>query len=337
MEEDIYKKSTIILKKLLEYGFVTQDGIPTYKYLIKDKNLEIIITYESDKIHGKIIDKDLGEEYLSYRIANPTGEFANSIKDEYIRLLEDIKEKCTISKNYISSQANRICNLIKEKYNDTPEYLWDDDGNSVFRNKSNKKWYGIIMYINKNKIDQEDKMVEVMNVKLPPEQINSLLKHQGYYRAYHMNKKYWITFILDDTIDDDELMNLIDISHNYTVETNEWVIPANPIYWDVASCFNNSNIIEWKQPKNINIGDAVYIYVGKPYSCILYKCTVKEKDIEPMYPWANKVMILELQKKYPEDKYTFEIIKMYDLKAIRGARRMPIKLINKIREDEEND
>ena len=55
-----------------------------------------------------------------------------------------------------------------------------------------------------------------MNVKLPPDLINDLLKKEGFYKAYHMNKKYWISFILDDSIKDQELEELINISFTLT-------------------------------------------------------------------------------------------------------------------------
>ena len=72
------------------------------------------------------------------------------------------------------------------------------------------------MEINKNKLTKENKLVEVMNVKLPPDLINDLLKKEGFYKAYHMNKKYWISFILDDSIKDQELEELINISFTLT-------------------------------------------------------------------------------------------------------------------------
>ena len=86
-----------------------------------------------------------------------------------------------------------------------------------------------------------------MNVKLPPEQIDELVKKKGYFRAYHMNKKYWITFKLDDTLPDEELEKLIDISYQYTIETKDWVVPANPKYWDIIHCFDKTDEIDWKQ------------------------------------------------------------------------------------------
>lgn len=72
------------------------------------------------------------------------------------------------------------------------------------------------MNINIEKIGRESIVNDVMNVKLPKEMIEELLKTNNYYKAYHMNKKYWITFILDDSISDEEIMKLIEISHSYT-------------------------------------------------------------------------------------------------------------------------
>ena len=71
------------------------------------------------------------------------------------------------------------------------------------------------MHINKNKLNptlNED--IEIMNVKLDPEEILTLLNHEGFYKAYHMNKKYWITFLLDDTLNDEIIMDLINKSYN---------------------------------------------------------------------------------------------------------------------------
>lgn len=216
MEDTIFKKSIIDEKRLIKYGFKKNKDTYRYNKYINNNEFEIIITYKNQQISGTIIDRELNEEYTNYKIENNIGEFVNSIRNEYLNLLKDIKEKCCINKPYISNQANRISEFIKEKYNDNPEFLWDDDNNSVFRNPINNKWYGIIMNVNKNKIDNEDKMVEIMNVKLSPDIIEKLIQKEGYYKAYHMNKKHWISILLDDTITDQKIFELIEISHSFT-------------------------------------------------------------------------------------------------------------------------
>jgi len=48
-------------------------------------------------------------------------------------------------------------------------------------------------------------------------------------------------------------------------------------------------------------------------------------------------VFLFIIKIYDKNKYTFSIVKEYDLRAIRGPRRMPKKLLDKMREDEINE
>lgn len=330
IEQEIFKKCVIEQDKLLQYGFHKEQDIFYYEKEIENNSFKIIIQVKNNKITGKIIDQELQEEYLSYRIESQTGEFVNKIKNEFIELLEDIKNNCCSKKYFISNQANRISNYIKEKYEDDAEFLWEDDDSAVFRNNRNKKWYGIIMNINKQKLGGEDKKVEVMNVKLPPEKINELVTINGYYRAYHMNKKYWITYLLDDTIKDEELETLIDISYEYTKEINTWVIPTNPKVWDIIHCFDDKKEILWKEIKSIQENDDIYIYVGSPYSCIKYKCRVKEKNIPSPYEKFDKCMMLVLIEEYDDKKYPLNVLKEYDLKSIRGPRRIPSKLLKEL-------
>lgn len=44
--------------------------------------------------------------------------------------------------------------------------------------------------------------------------IKELIKMDGFYRAYHMNKKSWISIILDNTLDNEIIYSLIDQSYN---------------------------------------------------------------------------------------------------------------------------
>jgi predicted DNA-binding protein (MmcQ/YjbR family) len=76
------------------------------------------------------------------------------------------------------------------------------------------------MNINKNKLDKlcESKIIEIINVKLDEDMIEELLKKDGFYPAYHMNKKYWISIILDNTLSDKEIQKYILLSYNFTIK-----------------------------------------------------------------------------------------------------------------------
>ena len=175
--------------------------------------VEIIV--KNNKLTGKIIDTEFNEEYTNYKVEKNNGEFVNKVRDEYRKILEDIKNHCTKEKEFIFDQSNRVTKYIYDKYKVKPEFLWDKlDGSGVFRNKNNKKWFSIIMNIDKSKIDKGTGEKEIINVKIEEYMLKELLKQKGFYEAYHMNKKYWLTIILDDTVDDEIIFSLIDNSYN---------------------------------------------------------------------------------------------------------------------------
>ena len=213
LENMIFKKAKPNYDKLLKYGFKKQENKYTYKIKLMNNEFEaqIIIT---DKVEGKIIDLDTKEEYTNIRLEN-IGAFASKVKKEYEEILKQIKENCFEKQYFMLPQSNRIAQYIIKKNNVEPEFLWEKlDGSAVFRNKETKKWFGIIMDINKNKIDKQNKLIEIINVKLDNKVIEELIKKEGYYKAYHMNKKSWITIILDDTLKDEEIIKYIDESYN---------------------------------------------------------------------------------------------------------------------------
>ena len=118
-----------------------------------------------------------------------------------------------------------IISYAKKKYNTQPEYLWTKAPDIfVLRHKKNKKWYAIVMSIKKNRIildnnnydlDQDiDQKIDIINIKLEPSLIDLLVDQKNFFRAYHMNKVDWITIILDDTVSDSDIIELIDESYN---------------------------------------------------------------------------------------------------------------------------
>ena len=96
--------------------------------------------------------------------------------------------------------------------------MWDDaPGFGVFKNPKNNKWYGIIMNIDYSKIVKSKKgEIEIINIKLDKAEIQELLTQEEFYPAWHMNKKNWISIILDETLPDKKIMEYIEESHSYT-------------------------------------------------------------------------------------------------------------------------
>lgn len=327
IEEEIFKKSKLNKNKLQDYGFKKDGNI--YKYEENMNNsFKAIITIEKDNIKGKIIDLEFNEEYTNIRVENTQGEFVNKVKNEYKKVLQDIKNNCFENKYFIGNQANRITNYILNKYNDKPEFLWEKyEDFGVFKNQINKKWYAIIMNINKSVLKEKDtKQIDILNVKTNEKTIEKLIKAKGYYKAYHMNKKNWITITLDETLKDSEIEKLIDSSYNEINEKNEWIVPANPKYYDIVNCFNDTDTIIWKQSSNINKNDIIYIYVAAPFSQIMFKCKAEEVNIPFEYKDQNvsmkSIVKLKLIKKYKKDQITFKKLNELGITSIRGPRKV---------------
>lgn len=211
IEESVFNRYLIDENSLLDYGF-NSDYVYTTDIL--NNTFKVIITYVDKKIVGRIIDLSFDEEYTNFRI-DKSGEFNLRIKSEYERILLDIRDKTCIKRTYIFDQANRINDYIYLKYNIKPDFPFKSSKyHGVYRNLD-AKWFGILMDIPFEKIDKEKNgLIEVINVKINPNDRDNLFKVEGIYEAYHMNKKSWVSIVLNDTVSDEIIIKLIDNSYS---------------------------------------------------------------------------------------------------------------------------
>ena len=221
IENDIFKTFIPDFKKLEKYGFNRNKTLYVFSKLFKNDEFRADITIsKSGKVLGTVFDIENDEEYFPLRIESNQGGFAAEIKEEYIKILTDIRDNCFIKQFFVSNQANRISKLVKDKYGDEPIFMWEKFPTfGVYKNPKNDKWYGLVGYIEFAKLGEvQEGMVEIINLKQDKDEIPELIKKDGIYPAYHMNKKYWISVRMDDTVSDEELMKYIDNSHQYTIK-----------------------------------------------------------------------------------------------------------------------
>ncbi len=337
IEEDVFRKRKVKEDALISYGFKKKESYYIYskKFMNHSMKIEVIVN-EKSLVTGKVYDLDTKEEYTNFRIEGIVGDFANTVKEEYQNILQDIAINCFIEEDFMFEQSNRISRKIKEKYHIHPEFLWEKFPNyGIFRNEKSDKWFAIIMNLNRSKFRKEEEgIVEVLNVKLE-DKVEENIKRKGIYPAYHSNKKNWVSIILDDTLTDEEVMDLISISYDLSDITGDWIIPANPNYYDIIGAFEKTDTMDWKQPSSVQVGDMVYIYMAKPYSAILFQCEVVEINIPTNSKNSNYSisydMKLRLVKKYDKEKWPLEKLKEYGVKAIRSPRRIPKTLSQELR------
>ena len=213
----------------------------------------------------------------------------------------------------MKSLREKVYLYVKKKYGTAPEYLWDRyPGFGVLRHGDNNKWYGIIMDVSKERLGfKGNGKTDILNVKLgDPVMREMLLENEGYLKAYHMGGN-WISILLDGTVSFDNICGLLDESFIITASKQrqekdrppkDWIIPANPKYYDIEHAFDNTNTIDWKQGRGIKVGDTVFMYVANPVSAILYKCSVVKTDIPFDYSDKNlsikSLMKIKLLRKY---------------------------------------
>ena len=333
IESEIFKRANVNCKLLEKYGFKKEKDCYTFEKSFLNDDFKAIITINNKGIvKGKVIDLQVSEEYTNIR-TDMSGEFVNSVRESYKEILIDIRNHCFETSCFMSAQANRINKYVKEKYGSEPEFLWAKfPGYAIYRNEINKKWYGIITNLDLSKLDDGSGEVEIINLKLSEKKIQELLKLKGFYKAYHMNKSDWISVILNDTLKDEEIIPLLDESYSLIDEPVEWIVPANPKYYDVVNAFNDDDEIEWKQSSDVHVNDIIYLYVADPYSKIMYKCKATEVNIPYDYKdknlSINRIMRIKLLKNLDSKNYTFEYLNNIGIKTIRGPRKISKEISN---------
>ena len=58
--------------------------------------------------------------------------------------------------------------------------------------------------------------IEIINIKIDPNELNRIVDNNKYFRAYHMNKKMWTTIVLDGRLPTEEILKRIDDSYKLT-------------------------------------------------------------------------------------------------------------------------
>ncbi len=349
----LLKSRSINEEKLAKFGFKKNKEKYTYVKEINNGDFSIIIEVEKNKAISKVIDNFDESEYALVDVEESSGQFVGSIKEEYENVLEGFVEKCTYPDAFKSTSAKKIITYVKDKYNDELEFLWDDYDGAVFRNKDNKKWYGVIMKIreksfvastlkrmkiagamsnhpllNKKEFSDDD-YIEVIDIHIDKAKSKELIDYESIFPGFHMNKDSWITIILDKNTKLKEVYKLIDDSYQMTVKSGSYIVPSNINMFDVVSYVEKNKTFVWyKQPKDVKPGDIVFVYVGAPYSQIMYKCEVVRANLRI---YSERDMELKLIKKFKDGEYPYSFLKEQGASFIRTPRSLPERVAKLIK------
>ena len=181
---------------LLRLGF-SHEGETYYKEtVILDGAFLLQITVTGISVTTKLIETESGEPYELYRVESAHGDYVGMVRDAVKEVLMEMRATCYPASWTQRSQPKEILNFIHRTFGEEEEYPWDDV-NAVVRRKDNRKWYALFMPLPVSKLGiDEDRHEVIMNIAHNGADVD----HRVFYPAYHMNKKSWVSMVLDGSV-----------------------------------------------------------------------------------------------------------------------------------------
>ena len=102
----------------------------------------------------------------------------------------------------------------------------DDFDTTVLRHEESGKWFGLVMNVKKQTLGiNEDGYTDVINLKCDPDESFIIRElYSAIIPAYHMNKRHWISVILNGSIPEDFTERLIAKSFDLTYKKQKNVV-----------------------------------------------------------------------------------------------------------------
>jgi len=199
-------------EQLLQFGFEEEAEKLIYRKEILDSSFLIEIVFVDSQLLVEVYDLEFDEVYSLYSVDSAVGETVQNIREHVENLLRSILG-LTDQSGKISSEVIDYCNKYGGNHvNPFKKHL----DILAFVNEKNK-WYALLSDVEYNKLNKNTDIttkVKILNVKYPTDNILDIIDNQNIFPAYHMNKKHWISIVLDKNIKLETIKELIDISYS---------------------------------------------------------------------------------------------------------------------------
>ena len=198
-------------KRAIAYGFSRTEAGLELKKELTGVGLYAVFVIAGKSFEVNVFDADTDEEYLPFNVLDNITGFVTGIREQVEDLVQEIKEKCLLNSN----MKLRLMEYCERKFGTEPEAPWEDSPDAyTFKTAKRNKWYALFMTIPYKSLGLVAKgALDVVNIKLPPEKVLDLIDRVHFYPAYHMNKKHWITIVLDKEVDEPLVQQLLEESY----------------------------------------------------------------------------------------------------------------------------
>ena len=200
-------------EQLNGFGFKEEAGKLIYRKEILDSSFSIEIVFVNNQLMIEVYDLEFDEIYSLFSVDSAVGEMVQNIREHVENLLSSILGLADESEK-ISLEVIDYCN---NKYggNQVNPFKKHLDIFAIVNEKN--KWYALFLDVEYNKLNKNTDIttkVKILNVKYPADNILSIIDNKNIFPAYHMNKKHWISIVLDKNIKLETIKELIDISYS---------------------------------------------------------------------------------------------------------------------------
>lgn len=119
-----------------------------------------------------------------------------------------------------SPQARELIKYVATQYGRELEFLWPrTPENAIWRRGDNDKWFGILLTVKKSKIEPgDDTPVEILDIRCTPDMLDFVVDGKNIFPGWHMNKRNWITIILDGRMPMPQIESLLDNSYEIALK-----------------------------------------------------------------------------------------------------------------------
>ncbi len=207
------EKYNLSKEQLKSFGFKEEAEKLIYRKEILDSSFLIEIVFINNQLLIEVYDLEFDEIFSLFSVDSAVGETVQNIRgcveDTLNSILGLTDESGKISSEVIDYCNNKYGGNYVNPFKKHPDIL-------AFVNEKNK-WYALLLDVEYNKLNKNTDIttkVKILNVKYPTDNILDIIDNQNIFSAYHMNKKHWVSIVLDKNIKLETIKELIDISYS---------------------------------------------------------------------------------------------------------------------------
>lgn len=200
-------------EQLNGFGFKEETEKLVYRKEILDSSFLIEIVFVNSQLLIEVYDLEFDEIYSLFSVDSAVGETVQNIREHVEDILSSILGLADES-GKISSEVIDYCN---NKYGGNHVNPFKKYPDILAMVNEKNKWYALLLDVEYNKLNKNIDIttkVKILNLKYPTDNISDIIDNQNIFPAYHMNKKHWISVVLDKNIKLETIKELIDISYS---------------------------------------------------------------------------------------------------------------------------